>query len=330
MLNGTEEWGCMHRCGGCADSRSCPFACPNNPRRFVFMVNEVGSLDYRPRTRITGPPAIGYPFLAPQIYHGYRRFKLLRADAVTISIKDLLARTGTRNVHDAFMLDPDTRVIALGVAKDHELEKWWGERNSVIEKLRTLQLDAVTVPNYSIFANAPRHQTLVSIARIHHFAEELSAAGIATVPHIYAETDIDWQRWLEVLKEQPGISMLAMEFQTGLRVKEKALPYIQRLSDLQQRLGRSLHLIAIGGTQYRMEFRALFGDRCTLTDATSFMKTFRRIKTDGPQGDERLRMGPEDDLADLLQANIIAREKRLRKENAIVVVRPQATLRIAA
>jgi hypothetical protein len=42
---------------------------------------------------------------------------------VTISIKDLLARTGTRNVHDAFMLDPDTRVIALGVAKDHELEK---------------------------------------------------------------------------------------------------------------------------------------------------------------------------------------------------------------
>lgn len=125
--------------------------------------------------------------------------------------------------------------------------------------------------------------------------------------------------------------MLAMEFQTGLRVKEKAVIYLQRLANLQQSLGRSLHLVAIGGTRYRMELRTLFGDSFTLTDATSFMKTFRRIKADGPQGEEKLKMRSEEDLADLLHANIIAREKRLRKEATIPeAVRSKPRLRIAA
>ena len=315
VVNGEEDlFGCMHRCQNCHEHNvDCPFACPNNPQRFVRLVYEVGVLDYRPQTQINGPTVVGFPFFAPQIYHASRRFKPLVTDAVTIGIADLLARTKGRKVHDAFCLDPETRVIGLGVAKDHELEKWWGDRNGVVEQLSSMGLDAVTVPNFSIFSNAPMQQSLLSIARLHHFSEALSAAGIATVPHIYAETDVHWERWAEVLKEQPKVTMIAMEFQTGLRIKEKALPYIQRLVDLQERIGRSLHLIAVGGTQHRTDLRTAFRDRLTLTDATSFMKTFRRIKADGPDGDVRFPMERGDDLAELLQINITAREKRLRK-----------------
>lgn len=315
VVNGHEDlFGCMHRCQNCHErSVECPFACPNNSRRFVFMMHEVGALDYRPQTQIIGPAVQGFPFFAPQIYHASRRFKPLVTDAVTISIADLLARTRGRKAHDAFCLDPETRVIGLGVAKDHELEKWWADRHNVAKQLSTMGLDAVTVPNFSIFSNAPMHQSLVSIARIHHFSEALSAVGIATVPHIYAETDVQWERWTDILKDQEKVSMIAMEFQTGLRFKEKASPYIHRLADLQQRIGRSLHLVAVGGTQHRAHLRAVFADRLTLTDATSFMKTFRRIKTDGPDGDVRVPMQRTDDLAHLLQTNIDAREKRLRK-----------------
>lgn len=314
MVDGQQEMGCGHRCSDCTAQGECPFACPENPRRLAMMVGEVKSLNYRPRTQLLGPRPLGFPIFAPQIYHASGRSRPLRVDAAAICIGDLLSRTKGRSVYEAFLLDPETRVIGLGVSKDHELEKWWGDRNHVVEALKRLQLDAVTVPNFSIFANAPRSQALVSLARMHNFADLLSSAGIPVVPHIYAETDPDWERWTEILRDQLGVSMIAMEFQTGLLRQEKALPYISKLQNLQQQVGRELHLIAVGGSGYRAELQTAFGRRCTMTDATPFAKAFRRIKLDTIVGEVQDKHA---DLSDLLQSNVSVRERELQRASKI-------------
>lgn len=318
IQDGMAELSCMMRCGECRTKKGeCPFACPNNEARFAWMVAEVKRLDYTPTTELLAPAARHLPFFAPQIFHGSRRWKPLQSQLVTISVADLLSRTKPTDeairVRRTFRLEDDARIIGLGVAKDHFLERWWGERHQVAARLGQMKLEAVTTPNYSIFTNAPRPQSLVSIARIHHFSEALSAAGVPVIPHVYAETDVDWERWAAVLKEQPRIHTIAIEFQTGLGVESKAHRYIGKLSELRTAIGRSLHLIAVGGTRHSEKLNEVFPHGYTLTDGTSFMKTVRRRRVDHDEPEHR-HLDSQDDLSDLLQKNIDSREKRLRRK----------------
>lgn len=283
-----------------------------------MMVSEVKSLTYKPVTKLVSPQIANWPLFSPQIYHGSRRFRPLHADCVSISIKSLLAETkpgdGPDDVRKAFKLEDSTKVIGLGVARDHFLEKWWGARRQIAEHLAGLGLHGVTTPNFSVFSNAPRPQTMVSIARIHHFSEALSAAGAAVIPHVYAETDLDWEQWKRVLQDQPAVHAIAMEFQTGLLKEEKAQRYIERLVELREAVGRPLHLIAVGGTKYAALLLNAFPNSFTVTDATSFFKTFYRRRLDHVKPEESVQMMPHEDLADLLQQNIDSRELRLRKK----------------
>lgn len=281
------------------------------------MVAEVKHLEYTPTTKLLAPAAPRLPFFAPQIFHGSRRWKPLQSQLVTISIADLLSRTKPSDdairIRRIFRLEDDARIIGLGVAKDHYLERWWSEREQVAARLGRMNLEAVTTPNYSIFANAPRPQSLVSIARIHHFSEALSASGVPVIPHVYAETDIDWERWAAVLKDQAHIYIIAIEFQTGLGVESKAHRYIAKLSELRDTIGRPLHLMAVGGTRHSGKLNEIFRLAFTLTDGTSFMKTVRRRRVDH-DGPEHRYLDSQDDLSELLQKNIDSREKRLRRK----------------
>lgn len=318
VQDGIADLSCMIRCGDCRSKKGeCPFACPNNEKRFAWMVAEVKHLDYTPTTELLAPSFRQLPFFAPQIFHGSRRWKPLQTQLITISVADLLSRTkpddDATRVRRVFRLEDDSKIIGLGVAKDHLLERWWSERQQVAARLGKMNLEAVTTPNYSIFANAPRPQSLVSIARIHHFSEALSAAGVPVVPHVYAETDFDWERWAIVLKNQPQINTIAIEFQTGLGVESKAHRYIEKLSELRAAIGRPLHIIAVGGTRHSSKLNEVFPLGYTLTDATSFMKTVRRRRVDHGEPEHR-QLDSQDDLSDLLQKNIESREKRLRRK----------------
>lgn len=320
--DGVADFSCMLRCGQCKSlSGECPFACPNNEARLVWMVAEVKSLSYRPLLQFKAHSKDPWPFFAPQIYHGSCRWKPLDVGCVTIGIADLLARTKPTDspieVRRKFRLADATKIIGIGVARDHLLERWWAEKDIVAERLATMDLEAVTTPNFSIFANSPRTQSLVSIARIHHFSETLTKAGVPTVPHLYAETDMDWQRWTSVLLEQRNVQTIAMEFQTGLNNEVDARRYIEKLAELRESIGRPLHLIAIGGTRFSSILKSIFARSFTLTDATSFVKTWNRRRVDHGLPEEACAQEPGTDLTDLLQANIESREARLRKKLAL-------------
>jgi hypothetical protein len=179
------------------------------------------------------------------------------------------------SVRHRFQLAKNTRIIAVGVARDDWLERWWADFRQQAAFLQQIDVAAVTVPNFSVFTDAPRHQTLIHIARMHHFAERLTNDGLSVIPHLYAETPEDWGRWAEFLSNQRHVRFLAVEFQTGLRVRRRAIEFIQEVANLQRSIGRPLHLLAIGGARYVPELQQTCAS-FTVLDSQPFMKALYR------------------------------------------------------
>jgi hypothetical protein len=241
----------------------------------------VRALDYLPQSRIGPPDRLDLPFYVPQFHHGYRRKEQLSVVGgfAAISLADMLEYaadvTSPSELRARFGLARHTELIAVGVAKDHILESWWRDFSKAAHLLSVARVAAVTVPNFSIFEGAPRHQNLISIARLHHFAEKLTAVGLPTVPHLYAQNSADWSRWERFLMEQRQVRFLAIECQTGLVKRRLGLSYIEELSKLQTRIGRPLHIVAVGGAQYVTALGRSF-DNFTIIDSQPFMKTLYR------------------------------------------------------
>jgi hypothetical protein len=97
--------------------------------------------------------------------------------------------------------------------------------------------------------------------------------------------------------------MVGKEFQTGGKRQRVGEWHIQRLLELQERLGRSLHLVAIGGRRYSMLRR--FPWKVTIIDSVPFMRTMhrRQLTTNGWQVTLMPKKAPLDDL---LHHNITA------------------------
>ena len=85
----------------------------------------------------------------------------------------------------------------------------------------------------------------------------------------------DWARWAEVLKVQPNVRLVALEFQTGASQHAVGSRYYFGLVGLQQELGRPLHpvLFAAGGriNELGKDFESF-----SLVDSTPFLKTVHR------------------------------------------------------
>jgi hypothetical protein len=298
------------------------YACPNNPEYFLREVASVEALDYRPQSRLKAPSLGRLPLYIPQIHHGYRRSQPFRGrdGYVAISLADIFSKKWqtnctSRDLRKHFTVDPSAKVLALGVADDVSLEKWWGNFAHQLNLLKRMGVSAVTTPNFSIFENAPRSQTLIHIARIHKFSELLSTADLGVIPHVYAQTDVDWKGWESFLQEQNHISILAMEFQTGLQSPRRATEYIRHLEELQESVGRPLSLVAVGAARYALPLVKVFGERLTIVDSNPFMKAMWRRGTNviGPLSVRWIdRHTQKNEPVDsLFRENVTAYESRL-------------------
>jgi hypothetical protein len=318
---------CSTICGTtCRDNAQgrCPYACPKNPEYFLRECWSVKKLDYTAQTTVLAPLINDPPLYIPQIHHGYRRANRLNPpDGFTaLALVDIFTymQKGERSpesLRQKFMLSPATKVIALGIADDPYLESWWGDFDQKAALLRELGIVAITTPNFSIFDGVPRSQNLINIARIHHFNERLSIAGLHVIPHLYAQTQVDWERWSGFLRDQPHIKYVAMEFQTGLLKRSRASDYIDRLEKLQTAIGRGLHLFAAGGGQHIEALEAAFQDRFTIVDSTPFMKAMYRRGTNllDPMNRAWIRRHTlqGDHLDELLSENLRVYASRLRR-----------------
>jgi hypothetical protein len=323
-LHGQQSFGgCFHGCGtDCGGPARCDWVCPAK-QDFVDHVREVGGLDAPPTAVL--PLTNDLPSYVPMVRHGASRGSPLSADVVALSLGDVLGGAERDNygaglgsaadVRSRFKIRSDARVVLVCVADDRPLERYWALRASsaVPDKLAGIGLLAVTIPNFSVFDDAPRTHTLWNWRRMAIVAGELSAAGVAVIPHLNSSQVEDWDRWYTFLRDNPGIAYVAKEFQTGLRARSKGVPAIRSLAELQQRLGRPLHPVVVGGVAYAADLAAHF-DRLTFVDSQPFMKAVYRRK--------RSRMGrweahPTDGLVDdLLEENVATHAAHVRAEIA--------------
>lgn len=300
-------FGCFEPCqtpGKCKG-----LACPCQGDRFLKLIGDVGGLDSRPWGPIHGPD-LELPLYVPILRHGKKRERLFDRPVLGVSIRDLLPRRRAETYHpvvtsagqlrDWYRVPQETRIIVSSVAPDQVIEDFWSFRNvtDVVAELAELDLAAMTTPNYSFFTNVPRTHTLFCRKRIVVVAEELSAAGIPAILHVNAETAADWDFWFDVLSGFPGIRHVAKEFQTGNRKLDFGLRALHELNRLQQRLGRRLHPIAIGGAQYAMHFARHF-EAYTVMDSHPFMTATKRrelVFRNGRLSKVRRRAAMIDDL----------------------------------
>jgi hypothetical protein len=278
----------MTQCIGCTPE-NCDWTCTNPTKvdTFVDRWREVGGFPAHPTKTLTAPVVSDFPPYIPMVQHGYKFAQPLSLPTVALPTFKVLKRRrngtygrqimGNRALRQEFGVTAGSRVLLVSVAKDKHLEAYWRARRleDVPRQIAAMGVDAVTIPNFSFFEDAPRTHVLWNLRRMAKVAEELSEAGVAVIPHVNALADADWDYWFNLLTTQPQIRFVAKEFQTGLARKVVGRRAFENLCSLQDRVGRPLHPILIGGGRFASDLPRYFA-QFTIIDSIPFMRTINR------------------------------------------------------
>jgi hypothetical protein len=250
----------------------------------------VGGWPLKPLEEIRTPRQLQLPAYLPQIHNGHSRNEVLVERVVAIPTFCVMKgrsnggygpiASDASHLRDLFKLSGNTRIILVSVAEDRHLERFWkfAEYHDVGPALKALKIDAITTPNFSFFTDVPRPHSIWNLARMCRMTEYLSSSGVRVIPHIHAATKADWDFWLQNLRRHEHVNYIVREFQTGAHKKEIGLASIRDLAKFRDKVGRDLHLIAVGGSQFAPVLQRLFPDKFTLVDSNPFVKTHKRQK----------------------------------------------------
>jgi len=307
LCGGTTDFDCYASC--CGKHATCTLACPH-AHGFARVMQDAGGLAMKSRYSITQMGETLPPYI-PHIHHASCRAGRSSSPIAALTTFDVSAPnavnrlTNAADLRRSFGLRDDARIILLSVAKDNRLEHHWrySQAQRLAQYLSTLGISHITAPNFSFTLNEPRAEHLVNRSRSLCEAERMSAAGLSVIPHVNAFNQKDWTCWRDFLRDHPHLSMMCQEFQTGLANGKRARWHIHQMCNVEQALGRGLHLIAAGGRRHLpllIELSAV-----TIIDANPFLKTqMRRQFIDGRW--RRVTTAPGMPLDQLLDENISA------------------------
>jgi hypothetical protein len=297
-------------CYCCNKPDTCTYLCPRS-KHFLTVWRDTDGIQIAIKPLHQRPTAL--PAYIPLIQHGSKRMTPLNATMVALTtfdvtrtdkqIKDMLR--DPEQLRQKFRLASTTPFILSSIAQDLELERYWRERHQrgLIEGIKATNPAHIIAPNFSLFRDVPRFDNLANIKRSLLCAEEFSTAGLSVIPYIAGITAHDWQRWAAFLREHQEITMVCKEFQTGASTRTKGDWHVHRLQELQQEIGRALHIIAVGGRRYIPALRHFA--QYTVIDSNPFMRTMHR-RTLTPHGWQETPTPPTAPLDDLLAHNIAA------------------------
>lgn len=280
---------CMELCCGKPDVCE-RYACPRQDR-YSALVNEVGGFDLTPyRQPVATPPTL--PSYIPFMQDWYVLRGPIAAPAVAVSLFDLLdiktglAKFGSkREVLQRFKINPAAKLVITSTDKDRLVENvWWAMRpKDTAESIRRLHPAIVTTPNFSMHINAPRHDNLVSMARIAACFEEFAAAGLPVALHVNARTTTDFARWTEYLMGSHGIGLISYEMGTIGGSNKRRAWHAARLVELARAVPRPLTLLIRGGTAHLGELGEAF-HRVIVSDTNPHMKAKKRQRASMEDG----------------------------------------------
>ena len=274
-----SAYDCTSYC--CGNPDKCDIVCQRNPT-FVDRVREVAGFDLLslPRTRATRFPST--PSSVPIVYAKGVRQAPFNPGFAAVEFHQLLDRktlglkfASTQKLADWFGLDPATKIIASGTAKDRALERWWSlgaRRREVLGQLAQIVV-AATAPNFSVFSDVPRWDNFHAMKRIAICWQEMLDAGVPCALHVNARAHRDWERWTAFVASRDEIDAIAYEFATGASTR---LGYhVDELRHLADRVKRPLKLITRGGLTELPKLRESYAE-VSMLDSTTYMKTVNR------------------------------------------------------
>jgi hypothetical protein len=269
----------------CCKKDDCDNVCPNNTE-FTSRMSEIGGLRFDDVPLLRQRP-VELPKYVPMIHHGYSRTVPLDWPIVALETYGLFHHTNGghysakpqtwEDLRRMFCLHPNTQIILRGTAKDQPLERYWAHHtvDRPAEQLAALRVACAIGPNFSHFLDVPRTDNLFNRKRQLICLAEISKAGISAIPHLSANMPSDWAFWRRYLLLNERVRMVAIELQTGNKAREQGIKVIERVKWLENEIGRQLHLLAIGGSQFAAELGIRFNN-FTVIDSTPFMKSIYR------------------------------------------------------
>ena len=262
----------------------CDNVCPNNPK-YLELLREVGGLSFHDLPAIP-QSAVDLPRYIPLIYRRYVRKFTVNWPMVALDTYQVMKLEKNRmetvaecpdSLRRTFGLSSDATVMLRGVDDDRPLERYWSHRrrDCIPQRLGRLGVSLAVGPNFSHFLDVPRYDNLFNRKRQLLCLAEFVEAGLNPVPHLNAAQPGDWRYWRRFLAENPSITVVAVEFETGNRSRCEGGRAVKELVNLQQSTGRRLHPLVIGGTQF-LERIATDFQAGSFVDSTPFMKTVYR------------------------------------------------------
>ncbi len=279
----TAFFDCLRFC--CHNSENCDRVCRNNSD-FVDRVREIGTFDLQnvPRAPILEAPMM--PYFIPVVFHGNRRSMPINSEAVALPLFRMFNRKDSKplfNEYTAlcedFVIQPGTKIILTGTAKDAPLERWWGlggeKRRTIIRALKSAGVGLITTPNYSLFVDRPRWDDLHSIKRIAIIHEEFLREEMPTGLHVNGRTEADFERWIDYINTRPEITHISYEFTTGTGYAKRYKQHAIWLATIAKNVSRPLHLVVRGNSKVLPVLANAFA-HISFLETSSFMKTVKR------------------------------------------------------
>ena len=299
----------------CTRGEPCNAVCPKHLSNFVRYLREIDGFDLNHLPRLNRLPSNDVAAYAPLIDRWNRRNAPLKTSTVAVPMRMLFShRTGKSAFQSRdellkrFLVSSNAQLVISGVDEDARVENYWGLARDagIVASLKSLNPALVTVPNFSLLSNVPRHDNLANMKRIAIAWHELIEEGVPTALHVNARTERDWQRWSDFVREREEVEWISFEFGTGARVNHRGDWFAQQLCQMAQNAGRPLR-IAIRGAMHLTALRESF-ERVLVIDSTPYHKTLHRQRAClTPTGEVRWRRGftlSEQLLDDLLQHNL--------------------------
>lgn len=316
-------WSCMP-CDTCRHT-NCDKVCLARPGVWMRTLIEIGdpaASDIPPLLGVPEPHTL--PRYVPLLLHEKSRSAPLDHSwvAVPLHLVVKLLRTSASGLDvDAFRralcVAPSTRIVVVGTGLDAGIENYWGRRKEerLPDRIARLGIHAAVAPDYSFFLDDPRPNHLANRKRSLVCAAEWARRGLPPIPYVQALSPADWRFWERFLSDHAEVNVVAKEFATGLSNPARGREALDRLADLQESLGRPLHVVAVSGFAFARDLRERFST-WTVIDATPFMKAMKRQAPFHWGGQLRWRPARGEPVADLLATAIDARTLEVEQRAA--------------
>lgn len=301
-------WGCFDHCLNSCNPETCDFTCPHNHKLYSARWSEVEGRGPAPVSDIKPIPE-SWPAYVPTVLGKYKRGIPAAAFIVALPLARLFRRRSDGELEPVasnplelrrrFMLRDDARIMAVGVAPDKDIERLWHYHVTagMGAALLKMGVELATAPNYSHFVYAPRTHYVWNRKRMLLFANRLGAEGFPVVPHLYAETDFDYDRFADIYHLNPSLNAVAIELQTADAEKLHAEELARQLVRFTARVGRPIHAFVMGG-RHALPWLAPLFSSLTVVENSAYIKTIKS-RLAHRQG-ERLRWSSSPTKSDLV------------------------------